>query len=166
MGAPVPKLIVPDLQIISDQTGSGSTTLKFTKFIRVIYYTVPTVGTYLSTVGTGTVPVDTTISYGTRYRTYVSMVRYLPYRISGCDTSKGRQKCKVYLDGEERYAGPLVPKSEVDALLVHLHGPGLRVDDHLVVALESALVSGNPTGKEIFHLDMNPGYQSKYLRHN
>jgi hypothetical protein len=47
------------------------------------------------------------------------------------------------LDCEEGDAGPLVPEGEVDSLLVHLHGPGLRVDNHLVVVLESSLVSSN-----------------------
>ncbi len=47
------------------------------------------------------------------------------------------------LDCEEGDAGPFVPEGEVDSLLVHLHGPGLRVDNHLVVVLESSLVSSN-----------------------
>ena len=49
----------------------------------------------------------------------------------------------VDLDGEEGEAGALVPEGEVHALLGHVDGARLRVDDDFVVVGEAALVGGD-----------------------
>lgn len=53
----------------------------------------------------------------------------------------------VHLDGQDRYAGALVTKSEVDALLRHRDRLHLGVYHHLGVRVEPTLARGYPTCK-------------------
>lgn len=55
----------------------------------------------------------------------------------------------VYLDGQDRYAGALVTKSEVDALLRHRDRLHLGVYHHFGVRVEPTLARSYPTCKYV-----------------